>query len=98
MMVALSGQWKPRMGELAQFLAMDSTTMTAAAKALEKRGFLSLDPDDQDARARKPKLTEVGRAVLSQALPLWKAEHGQLRESLGIEQAQDLHDKLWQIE
>ena len=32
--VALSGQWKPRLGELADFPAMDQATVTAAVKIL----------------------------------------------------------------
>ena len=34
LMVALSGQWKPRLGELADFLAMDQATVTAAVNTL----------------------------------------------------------------
>ena len=75
MLVALSGQWKPRLGELADFLAMDSTTVTAAVKTLEKRGLVVLLPDEADARVRRPALTDAGRAVVAQAVPLWRAEH-----------------------
>ena len=32
MMVALTGQWRPKLSELAQFLAMDQATMTAASR------------------------------------------------------------------
>jgi DNA-binding MarR family transcriptional regulator len=83
MLVALSGQWKPRLGELAQFLAMDQATMTAAAKTLEKRGFLSLEADDGDARIRRPVLTEAGRVVVAQAVPLWRDEHAKVQAELG---------------
>lgn len=75
MLVALSGQWKPRLGELAEFLAMDSTTVTAAIKTLEKRGLVELKPDDADARVRRPALTDAGRGLVAQAVPLWRAEH-----------------------
>ena len=75
MLVALSGQWKPRLGELADFLAMDSTTVTAAVKTLEKRGLVGLMPDEADARVRRPALTDAGRVLVAQAVPLWRAEH-----------------------
>ena len=78
MLAALSGRWQPRLGELAEFLAMDSTTMTAAAKALEKSGFLVLAPDPEDRRARRPQLTAAGRRVMQQALPLWCEEHARI--------------------
>lgn len=82
MLVALSGQWQPRLGELAEFLAMDATTMTAAAKTLEKRGLLQLVADQQDARARRPVLTEAGEALIAKAAPLWCAEHAKLHAEL----------------
>ena len=87
MLVALSGQWQPRLGELAEFLAMDATTMTAAAKTLEKRGLLQLIADQSDARARRPVLTEAGRVLIAQAAPLWCAEHGKLHAELAETQA-----------
>jgi DNA-binding MarR family transcriptional regulator len=79
MMVALSGEWKPRMGELAEFLAMDQTTMTAAAKTLEKRGLILLAADEGDGRVRRPHLTEDGRALVVQVAPLWREEHARLK-------------------
>lgn len=75
LMVALSGSWAPRLGQLAEFLAMDPTTITAAVKTLQKNGFVTLIPDPDDARARCPQLTEAGRAAVAQAAPLWRAEH-----------------------
>lgn len=87
MLVALSGHWQPRLGELAEFLAMDATTMTAAAKTLEKRGLLQLTADQSDARARRPVLTEAGRVLIAQAVPLWRAEHGKLHAQLAKTQA-----------
>ena len=90
LMVALSGGWQPRLGELAQFLAMDSTTMTAAVKTLEKRGLVALSPDGKDARARRPALTQQGHEVVAEAAPLWKAEHKALAAELPGENAKDL--------
>ena len=78
-LAALSGNWQPRLGELAEFLAMDPTTMTAAARALERDGLLALEPDPGDRRARRPRLTDAGRQVMRQAVPLWEAEHARLQ-------------------
>lgn len=82
MLVALSGQWRPRLGELADFLGMDSMTMTAAIKPLEKRGLVALQVDEADARVRRPRLTEAGRAVVAKAVPLWRKEHAKLQAEL----------------
>jgi DNA-binding MarR family transcriptional regulator len=82
MMVALSGSWSPRLSELAEFLGMDAATMTAAVKPLERRGLLERLRDAADARARRVALTEAGRALVAQAVPLWREEHARLDEEL----------------
>jgi len=80
LMVALSGPWQPRMGELADFLAMDSTTMTAAIKPLEKSGLVAVMSDDADRRIRRPQLTAEGRVSVRQAVRLWTEEHSRVAE------------------
>ena len=89
-MVALSGGWKPRLGELADFLAMDPTTMTAAVKTLEKRGLVQLQANEHDARARRPALTAAGVEVVAKAAPLWREEHARLQAELPPEAANSL--------
>ena len=71
------------MGGVANLLAMDRTTLTAALKPLERRGLLTIAPDPKDRRARVLSLTPDGRALLAQALPIWTREHGKLDEDLG---------------
>ena len=83
MLVPLLGPWHPRLGELAEFLAMDSATMTAAIKTLEKRGLVELRSDEGDARARRPALTADGRAVMARAVRLWQAEHAKVKAAAG---------------
>jgi len=71
------------LGGVANLLAMDRTTLTAALKPLERRGLVTIAPDPKDARARVLSLTADGRAVLAQALPIWTREHAKLDEDLG---------------
>src|ERR1044072_4161449 len=68
------------LGGVANLLAMDRTTLTAALKPLERRGLLTIAPDPKDARARVGSLPPAGRAGLAQALPVWTREHGNLAE------------------
>ncbi len=82
LMMPLSAPQPMPMGRLADFLAMDRTTLTAALKALEKRGLVASQPDEKDRRIRRLALTEAGRAVLEAALPLWKQEHAKLDAEL----------------
>lgn len=75
LMMALNRPEPPTMGEVAPFLAMDRTTLTAALKPLARRGLVAIRPDRRDARARRLALTDEGRALLAQALPVWRGEH-----------------------
>jgi DNA-binding MarR family transcriptional regulator len=78
MMCALMGTWGPKLSDLAGFLAMDQTTISTAVRTLERKGMLVLEQDADDGRVWRPRLTEAGRAVVVQAIPLWKAEHAAL--------------------
>ena len=71
-----------KLAALAAFLAMDRTTLTAALKALERRGLVRVAADPVDRRARLLALTEAGRAALAAAVPIWRAEHGALAAEL----------------
>ena len=82
MLLALGGEWQPRLGELAHFLAMDSATVTAAARTLEKHGLVTREADESDARARHLRLSDAGQAVLARAVPLWQQEHARLAADL----------------
>ena len=75
LMTALSAPLPWRIGDLAEFLAMDRTSLTANLKALERRGFAEIAPGAQDKRIHRPILTDAGRAALAAAEPIWRAEH-----------------------
>lgn len=70
------------MGGVANLLAMDRTTLTAALKPLERRGLLTVASDPKDGRARVLSLTDAGRAVLARAVPIWTREHAAIDEVL----------------
>lgn len=97
LMMALSGQWQPRLGQLASFLAMDHATLTSAVKTLERRALLVLEADSRDARVRYPRLTAEGCRVVAQALPLWQSEHAKVQAELPGQEAQALAAILRQL-
>jgi DNA-binding MarR family transcriptional regulator len=70
------------MGGVANLLAMDRTTLTAALKPLERRGLLTVASDPKDGRARVLSLTDAGRTVLAKAVPIWTREHAAVDEAL----------------
>lgn len=85
LLVALSRPAPWSIGELADLLAMDRTTMTAKLKPLERRGLLRVAVDEVDRRNRKVAITEDGRAVLRRALPLWRQAHDELERAGGFD-------------
>ena len=91
LMMALNRPAPPTMGEVAPFLSMDRTTLTAALKPLTHRGLVAVTVDENDARARRLSLTEAGHTVLAEALPVWRAEHDAVdRLLLALEGGLDL--------
>jgi DNA-binding MarR family transcriptional regulator len=63
------------MKSVASLLALDRTTLTAALKPLERRGLVELRIDPDDRRGRLLTLTAAGRALLADALPIWRDAH-----------------------
>lgn len=75
LLMALNRAEPPTMAPVAQLLAMDRTTLTAALKPLERRGLLVVEADPRDRRSRRLRLTDAGHAVLLDALPIWTRTH-----------------------
>jgi DNA-binding MarR family transcriptional regulator len=82
LLMSLNRPDPPSMGPVASLLAMDRTTLTAALKPLERRGLVEVLRDQSDRRSRLLKLTDKGRNLLAQALPLWKRTHDEVEELL----------------
>jgi DNA-binding MarR family transcriptional regulator len=71
------------LGSVANLLAMDRTTLTAALKPLERRGLVVIATDPADRRSRLLTLTDQGREVLASAVPIWEATHAEVEAGLG---------------
>jgi DNA-binding MarR family transcriptional regulator len=94
MLMALNSPQPPTIGELAPFLAMDRTSLTAMLKPLERRGLLRIAPDPKDRRARRLAITSQGIALLEQALPVWRDQHAVLDNEITIERGTRLRADL----
>jgi DNA-binding MarR family transcriptional regulator len=70
------------MGQVAEFLVMDRTTLTAALKPLLRRKLVRIIADPKDRRSRLIALTPGGKRLLAGAVPLWRAHHGALEKEL----------------
>lgn len=79
---ALNRLKPPPIGPVAQLLAMDRTTLTAALKPLEREGLVTIARDPQDGRNRLLGLTDKGREVLAAAVPIWCDLHAAIEAGL----------------
>lgn len=82
LLMGLNRQPPATISGLAQFLAMDRTTLTAALKPLEGAGLARITPDPSDRRNRQVTITADGVARLTQALPVWREVHAQIDAGL----------------
>ncbi|MEX1035923.1 MAG: MarR family winged helix-turn-helix transcriptional regulator [Sneathiella sp.] len=70
-------------GALAEKLVMDPTTLTRNLRPLERKGYVTLTPDDKDRRSRKLNLTRSGSEKLTAAKPGWRAAQEKIAAVLG---------------
>lgn len=96
LLMALNRPGTPSLGKVAALLGMDRTTLTANLKPLERRGLLTVGVDPADRRSRRLGLTPAGRALLVEALPLWRraqaATERRLRRTRAAALSADLAD------
>ena len=82
LLMALNRPAPPPMAPVADLLAMDRTTLTAALKPLERRGLVRTEPAPQDRRTRLLNLTEAGKQLLAAAVPVWRETHEAIEQRL----------------
>jgi DNA-binding MarR family transcriptional regulator len=75
LLMSLNRPEPARMAQVSTVLAMDRTTVTANLKPLERRGLVKVTVDKSDKRGRLLTLTAAGKALLAEAVPIWKREH-----------------------
>jgi DNA-binding MarR family transcriptional regulator len=82
LLMALNRPEPPSVGELAPFLAMDRTSVTAALKPLERLGLVRIIVHKSDRRSHLIEITANGVALLAAALPAWRETHALLDAAL----------------
>ena len=78
LLMSLNRPEPPGIGEVAHMLAMDRTTLTANLKPLERRGLLKVTLGTKDKRSRRLTLTDEGRNLLIEAVPIWQSTHNSI--------------------
>jgi DNA-binding MarR family transcriptional regulator len=82
LLMSLNRPEPPPMGPVANLLAMDRTTLTAALKPLRRRGLVRVAMDRNDRRSRTLILTAKGRNLLARAAPIWERTHAEIERNL----------------
>jgi DNA-binding MarR family transcriptional regulator len=97
LLMSLNRPEPPSIGDVAGFLAMDRTTLTANLKPLERRGLVTVAIDDADKRSRRLTLTPAGRTLLVAAVPVWKRTHVAIERLLPRSNPDDLRADLYAL-
>ncbi len=77
-------------GNLADFLALDTTALTRAVQLMQKRGWIKVAKGKLDRRERWLSLAPRGGQELTRALPAWQKVQQNLRAALGEERWKSL--------
>jgi len=75
LLMSLNRPEPPTISSVAELLAMDRTTLTAALKLLERRELVKVSVDKEDKRSRRLTITATGRTLLGKAFPVWRRAH-----------------------
>jgi DNA-binding MarR family transcriptional regulator len=94
LLMSLNRPEPPTLAPVAELLAMDRTTLTAALKPLQRRGLVRIEPDPKDRRSRRLILTQEGHDALIAALPAWRKAHDDIDRMLDPTNPQELRDAL----
>lgn len=94
LLMCLNRPEAPTIGEISTFLAMDRTTLTANLKPLERRGLVKVTVDKADRRNRRLSLTAAGRALLAEAVPIWRTTHAAVDGLIGAQEPDRLRATL----
>ncbi|KAB7648526.1 MarR family winged helix-turn-helix transcriptional regulator [Polymorphobacter fuscus] len=78
-------------GILADRLSADASTVSRLLKPLQAAGYLVLDPDPDDRRAKRIRLTDAGADKRRTAAQGWHAAQRQVQDALGDGRLATLH-------
>jgi DNA-binding MarR family transcriptional regulator len=93
-MVLGSTMWLMRIGKppsqvrLAEFCAMDPMLISKVVRTLEKKRAIVRTPDQRDTRSKLLTLTDEGRAIILQCIPLIERAYEQFFAPVGEQEPQ----------
>jgi DNA-binding MarR family transcriptional regulator len=82
LMMSLNRPAPASLGSVANLLGMDRTTLTAAVKVLEGRGWITVEKGREDRREKFLTLTPAGQGALAPAVPVWRETHEEIERKM----------------
>jgi DNA-binding MarR family transcriptional regulator len=80
--LALGEERPPTIGELADTLVLEQSSLSRNLAVLERLGFIRLAPGEEDRRERIVTLTRSGRTALTKAFPVWRKAQAAIASAL----------------
>jgi DNA-binding MarR family transcriptional regulator len=87
LLVAVAKAGPVRRIDLGRRLHLDPSTLTRNLQVMLKQGWIEEQPDDEDQRSARLKITAKGRRLLHNIAPAWKRAQARARQMLGSEGA-----------
>jgi DNA-binding MarR family transcriptional regulator len=77
-------------GELAEALGAERTTLTRNLALIEAESWVQIQAAEEDARSRVVTVMDKGRAVVAAAFPAWRKAQGLITGAIGADGASAL--------
>lgn len=94
LMMSLNRPEPAAFGSVANLLGLDRTTLTAALKPLERRGWITVTKGREDRREKYLALTPAGEAALLPAVTVWRETHDAIEREISQGDADRLRHAL----
>lgn len=94
LMMSLNRPEPASLGSVASLLGVDRTTLTAALKPLERKGWIGVVKGREDRREKYLTLTAAGLNALAPAVPVWCDTHEALEKQMPQGEAERLRQSL----
>jgi DNA-binding MarR family transcriptional regulator len=94
----ISSRESSTVGELADALLMDQTTVTRNIEILRKSGLIDVRLGEDDSRKRCIKITELGTTILKDSIPSWEKTQQHIEEKIGSERYEEFLKTLYDIQ
>jgi DNA-binding MarR family transcriptional regulator len=92
LLATLSLKGEQTIGELAEFIDADRTTMTRNVAVAEDKSLVKVQRHESDGRVRVVTITREGRETLAAALASWGKVQVRLTEAMGSDAANALRE------